>query len=103
MTFSYADQRRLERYTEAIAAYYCSFCGSCEGSCPRGVEISAVNRSLMYAEGGYRDLTLARATYAELPLPATAAACVDCLSCSARCKNGIDIPAKMERARAVLA
>ena len=102
MPFSYADQRRLERYAEAIAPFYCNFCGSCEGGCPRGVEISTVNRALMYADGGYRDLGLARATYAELPHGATAAACVDCQGCAARCKNGIDISAKMERARAVL-
>jgi len=102
MSFSYADQRRLERYTEAIASVYCHFCGSCEGGCPRGVEISTVNRALMYAEGGYRDLALARATYAELPPAASAGSCLDCRSCTARCVNGLDISAKMERARAVL-
>jgi uncharacterized protein len=102
MSFSYADRRRLERYTEAIASFYCHFCGSCEGGCPRGVEISTVNRALMYAEGGYRDLALARATYAELPHAARASSCLDCGSCSARCVNGLNISAKMERARAVL-
>jgi predicted aldo/keto reductase-like oxidoreductase len=103
MSFSYADLRRLDRYAEAIAPFYCSFCGSCEAGCPRGVEISTVNRSLMYAEGGYRDVSLARATYAELPPQATAAACSDCDGCSARCVNGLDISAKMERARLLLA
>jgi predicted aldo/keto reductase-like oxidoreductase len=57
----------------------------------------------MYAEGGYRDITLARATYTELPQQATAAACVDCEGCVARCVNGLDIAAKMDRARTVLA
>ena len=103
MPFTYADRRRLDRYAEAIAPFYCTFCGACEAGCPRGVEISTVNRALMYAEGGYRDLHLARATYAELPRQASAAACVDCEGCSARCVNGLDIAAKMERARAVLA
>jgi predicted aldo/keto reductase-like oxidoreductase len=73
------------------------------GGLPRGVEISTVNRALMYAEGGYRDLSLARDTYAELPQQATAAACADCEECSACCVNGLDIAAKMERARTVLA
>ncbi|KAA0893563.1 aldo/keto reductase [Oryzomonas rubra] len=103
MSFTYADVRRLDRYAEAIAPFYCGFCGSCEAGCPRGVEISTVNRALMYAEGGYRNLSLARATYAELPRQATAAACIDCEGCSARCVNGLDIAAKMERARTVLA
>jgi predicted aldo/keto reductase-like oxidoreductase len=102
MPFTYADRRRLELYAESIAPYYCSFCGSCEGGCPRGVEISTVSRALMYAEGGYRDLSLARATYAELPRQATAAACIDCTGCTARCVSGLDIAAKMERARDVL-
>ena len=103
MSFSYADQRRLDRYARAIAPFYCNFCGSCEAGCPQSVEISTVNRALMYAEGGYRDLALARATYAELPQRATAAACVDCEGCSARCVNGLDIAAKMDRARTLLA
>ena len=103
MPFTYADERRLDRYAEAIAPFYCTFCGSCEAGCPRGVEISTVNRALMYAEGGYRDLSLARATYAELPHQATAAACGDCAGCAARCVNGLNIHAKMDRARRVLA
>jgi uncharacterized protein len=103
MRFSYADQRRLERYADAVAQDYCNFCGACEGGCPRGVEISTVNRALMYAEGGYRDPGLARATYGELPHGASAAACLDCQGCAARCRNGIDIAAKMERARSLLA
>ena len=103
MSYNYADVRRLDRYAEAIAPFYCSFCGSCEAGCPRGVDISTVNRALMYAEGGYHDLSLARETYAELPLQATAAACIDCGGCTARCVNGLNISAKMGHARAVLA
>jgi predicted aldo/keto reductase-like oxidoreductase len=103
MSFKYADLRRLDRYAEAIAPFYCSFCGSCESECPRGVEISTINRALMYAEGGYRDIFLAKATYAEIPEQATAATCVDCERCAARCVNRLDIAAKMERARTVLA
>ena len=102
MPFTYADLRRLDHYDEAIAGFYCSFCGSCEAGCPRGVEISTVNRALMYAEGGYRNLVLARDTYAELPRTVSAAACLDCEGCGARCVNGLDIVGKMARARSVL-
>ncbi|MBJ6723448.1 aldo/keto reductase [Geomesophilobacter sediminis] len=102
MSFKYADRRILERYAEAVEPFYCSFCGSCEKGCPRGVEIGTVNRALMYAEGGYRDHALARATYAELSPSANAASCVDCASCTARCVNGLDIPVKMDRARQLL-
>jgi len=103
MTLKYSDLRRLEQYAEVIAPYYCSFCGSCEAGCPRGVEISTVNRALMYAEGGYGDISLARTTYAELPPMATAAICGECDGCTARCRNGLDIAAKMNHARALLA
>ena len=103
MPLTYVDLRRLDRYFEAVAPFYCRFCGSCEAGCPKAVKISTVNRALMYAEGGYRDLALARATYDELPAAATPAHCVDCSACSARCLHGLDISAKMERARALLA
>ena len=102
MRFSYADLRRLDRYAVAIAPFYCSFCGSCENGCPLGVEISTINRSLMYAEGGYRDLSLAKATYAEVPSQASASVCIACDACTARCVRGLDIAAKMERARGLL-
>jgi predicted aldo/keto reductase-like oxidoreductase len=66
------------------------------------VEISTVNRSLMYAEG-YRSRKLALSTYRGIPLPASASACLDCSNCTARCAHGLDIPAKMKRARKMLA
>jgi predicted aldo/keto reductase-like oxidoreductase len=101
MGFTTADARILERYAAAVAPYYCHLCGACEGSCPAGVEISTVNRALMY-EDGYRNGELARATYRELPRSVSAAACTDCAECSARCANGLDIGAKMTRARTLL-
>lgn len=92
------DRRLLQSYAAAVRPYYCALCGACEGSCPRGVEISGVNRSLMYAEG-YRSHQLALATYREIPAGAGAAACLGCAECVARCDRGLDISAKMERAR----
>jgi len=102
MPFKYADERILERYNAAIQPYYCHFCGKCEAGCPMGVEISTINRSLMYAEA-YKSPELARSTYREIPLSASAGACLDCPGCVARCVNGLDIGAKMVRARKVLA
>ena len=54
MNFKAADARILQRYHAAVAGFYCDLCGTCEGTCSRGVDISTVNRSLMYAEG-YRE------------------------------------------------
>jgi uncharacterized protein len=102
MPLETADDRLLKRYHAAVKPFYCHLCGKCEGTCPMGVEISTVNRALMYAEGyGNRDLALS--TYREVPESASARVCLDCPECVARCVNGLNIWAKMARARKLLA
>ena len=109
MPFGYADGRILERYAAAIDDRYCHLCGRCEETCPMGVDISTINRSLMYAEGAYRNSELAMTTYREIPLAAAASACLACSgkdksgACVAKCVNGLDIYGKMERARKLFA
>jgi predicted aldo/keto reductase-like oxidoreductase len=103
MPFQYADERILRKYHTVIAGFYCDLCGTCEGTCPRGVAISTVNRALMYAEGAYKDRRLAVSTYRELPPSASADACLGCPACVATCAKGLNIEAKMERARHLLA
>lgn len=102
MRLTLADSLILRCYGAATASRYCHLCGFCEESCPRGVAISVVNRSLMYAEA-YRSEELARATYDGIPAHSSASACLDCGRCVARCVNGLDIAAKMARARRLLA
>jgi predicted aldo/keto reductase-like oxidoreductase len=102
MPLKRADVRILQRYHAAVQPYYCDLCGTCEGACPKGVDISTINRSLMYAEG-YRNYELALSTYREIPQQANAAACLDCPVCVASCVRGLNIAARMERARSVLA
>ena len=99
MKVSRADERVLERYSEAIDPYYCRLCGECEGTCPNGVRISIINRSLMYAEG-YGEYGLAKATYKEVQ---AASLCASCPECVARCVNGLDIAEKVSRARGMFA
>jgi predicted aldo/keto reductase-like oxidoreductase len=96
------DEQILKRYGQAISPYYCQLCGRCEGYCSRGVAISDINRCLMYAEA-YGSLDLAMDTYREIPARASLKACQDCSECTASCVNGINIPAKLERARRILA
>lgn len=96
------DEQILERYAEAVKPTYCGLCGKCEPGCPLGVQVSTVNRSLMYAEG-YGDMTLARETYHAIPGAGSAAACGDCGECTARCVRGLDIAAKMRRAKDLFA
>ena len=101
MKLSRADVEILERYEQAIAPYYCHRCGACQETCPARVEIPDINRSLMYAEG-YRDVALARSTYAEIPAQASLEACGECSKCVARCAYGLDIEERMGRAKALL-
>jgi uncharacterized protein len=95
MKFTAADARVLERYSKAVDGVYCHLCANCEPTCPEKVEISTVNRSLMYLEA-YGSKELARSTYEEIKQ--SAAACQGCGACTAKCVNGIDIRAKMEKA-----
>jgi hypothetical protein len=99
MPFTAADVHTLERYSAAIKPYYCTLCGQCEDTCPQGVEISTINRSLMYAEG-YKNKELAQSTYQDA---VAASACSDCTDCVAQCAHGLNIAAKMAQARRMLA
>ncbi len=96
------DEQILERYAEAVKPTYCGLCGKCEPGCPLGVQVSTVNRSLMYAEG-YGDMALARETYHDIPRGGSALACGDCGDCTARCVRGLDIAAKMRQAKNLFA
>jgi predicted aldo/keto reductase-like oxidoreductase len=99
MKLNAADERILRRYSQAIDPYYCRLCGKCEKTCPKGVEISVVNRALMYADG-YREHALAQATFQEA---SAASSCLACEKCVARCANGLKIAEKMRRARSFFA
>jgi NAD-dependent dihydropyrimidine dehydrogenase PreA subunit len=99
MKLTAADERVLRRYSQAIDPYYCRLCGECEKTCPNGVEISVVNRALMYAEG-YEEHALAKATFHEA---SAASRCLACGECVARCVNGLRIAEKMRRARSLFA
>jgi len=94
-----SEEQILQRYGQAIEPYYCRLCGECEGTCPKGVQISVVNRALMYAEG-YGERGLARKTFKEAR---NAGLCSDCAGCVARCVNGLNIAAKMGEAGKMLA
>lgn len=102
MKLTAADLHRLERYSKAVDGIYCRLCARCEATCPNHVSISVVNRSLMYAEG-YKNIELARATYRELDPGRSAQVCGSCSGCVARCAHGLDISAKMDAARELLA
>ncbi|MGD0228920.1 MAG: aldo/keto reductase [Syntrophorhabdales bacterium] len=99
MKLTRGDERIVERYAKSIDSYYCRLCARCEPTCPKGVEISTVNRALMYAEG-YREYALAKATFGEA---AGSGRCASCPECVAQCVNSVNIAEKMHRARSLFA
>jgi hypothetical protein len=102
MKFGRLDEFILKHYGAAVQSYYCHLCGKCEASCPYGVEISTINRSLMYEEA-YKSHSLALATYRQVSPSSSASVCLGCPECKAQCVNGLDIVLKMQRARKLLA
>jgi len=100
LTFS--DRITLRRYALEIGDRHCSLCGKCAGSCPRGVDVPTVLRSLTYRDG-YRDEELARASYAALPAARNAAPCADCPSCLVACRLRLPVGRLARTAHALLA
>jgi len=74
---------------------YCQSCRSCVPTCSRNVSVPDLIRAYMYKEG-YRNPLQARATIAELPAGKGLDACTSCSSCTAVCRNGIDIPGRIQ-------
>jgi len=97
-TFDDSDRHLLSAQRTVASARFCRMCGSCRDACPRGVPVCDLVRCAMYAEG-YRDVSRARAELAMLHDPG----CGDCAHCVVRCPNGVAVPERVNRARALVA
>ncbi len=95
--YSPADERLLTAYTDAVRPVLCRMCGACDGRCPKGVHVSDVVRSVMYAEG-YGRFQMGAETFAGT---GCAARCVNCGTCTVNCPNGIAVPERIRRARSL--
>jgi predicted aldo/keto reductase-like oxidoreductase len=73
-----------------LALDFCKQCGTCLGTCPRGVDIPTLMRAHMYA-ANYANFDQARAAYDEVPQTANLKNCGDCPHCSARCVGNVRI------------
>jgi predicted aldo/keto reductase-like oxidoreductase len=80
------------RYGQSLKGIlYCQNCRSCVSTCRESVSVPDLIRAYMYKEG-YRNPIQARYTIAELPAGMGLDTCSGCSSCTAVCRNGIDIP-----------
>jgi len=77
-------------------------CGSCQGSCPKGLPVSDMVRYLSYAEG-YGQFALGREHFLELPREIQQVRCGDCSSCSVQCPNGVRVQDRLTRAQELFA
>jgi aryl-alcohol dehydrogenase-like predicted oxidoreductase len=98
----WGGRKALTRYARAIGDRHCGLCGECAGSCPQGVDVPSVLRSLTYLEG-YRQADLARQSYRELGPDRFARSCLSCGSCAVACRLGLDVKRLARRAHGLLA
>lgn len=88
-SFGARDALALELYAAAIETRHCRVCGGCTGQCPRGADVPAIVRALMYREG-YGELELADETLAAAAFP-----CASCGQCTVRCRFGVRVPERI--------
>jgi uncharacterized protein len=91
-SFGARDALALEFYAAAIEARHCRVCGGCAGQCPRGADVPAIVRALMYHEG-YGQPGLARETLAAAAFP-----CASCEACTVACRSGVRVPERVAAA-----
>jgi uncharacterized protein len=100
--FSPEDEKLLTAKLAFLAPRYCRMCGTCSGTCEKGVRVSDMLRFLAYAEG-YRDFGLARQSYLDLPEHQRQIHCGDCGSCTVNCPNGVQVRDRLLKAERLFA
>ena len=98
---SYEDHNILYRYAECIKGSHCfglAGCTGCKGQCPKGVNVSDLNRCLGYAYG-YGDRRLAEENYNNLNRSNRIDICNDCDECLVKCVHGLNLTENVQRAR----
>ena len=97
-----ADEQKLVARLELIRPDYCSMCGRCEGTCPKGLPVADVLRYLTYAEG-YGQFALGREHFLALPAAQRDVRCRDCAQCAVRCPQGVEVARRLGRAQSLFA
>ena len=100
---AYTDDERmfLAEKTFSASAEFCQQCGQCREDCPKSVDIPALMRAHMYAVQ-YRNTSLARRTLAALGGSEGLDACTACDSCTARCRNAVQIVRKISQLKTLV-
>jgi hypothetical protein len=96
------DEQKLVARLERIRPDYCSMCGQCEGTCPKGLPVADVLRYLTYAEG-YGQFALGREHFLALSAAQRDVRCGDCAECAVRCPQGVQVARRLSRAQSLFA
>jgi len=95
LALSEKEKRELQTTSKLRGSLFCQNCRSCIPTCPNGVEIPSLMRAYMYAEG-YGNFVQAKITMEKLDKNQGLNVCEDCSSCTASCRNGIDIASRLK-------
>ena len=96
--FSFGDDKALQARLEEIRPYYCNMCGSCDGTCAKGLPVADVLRFVMYAEN-YGEFALGRENFRLLPAEHAAVRCGDCPECTVKCPRGVRVSQRVSLAQ----
>ncbi len=97
-SFSTSDEKVLAAHLRRITPDYCRMCGTCSGTCDKGLPVADILRYLMYAEN-YGEFGLGLSNYRELPTEMASVRCGECTSCSVHCPNGVQVVRRLSRAQ----
>jgi len=89
-----------DRGIKLALAAVCQQCGACLGTCPHGVDIPELIRVHMYAVS-YNNYHISRQTLDSLAKDKGLARCRNCSSCSAECRNQVDIPDRISELKLI--
>jgi len=94
-----AEAERVTELAEVAALGRCVMCGECTGSCPGGLAVNDLVRSVDYYVDTMHDYDLGKETYDEIGAQANASHCLDCGECEKVCPNQVPIRHFVRRAR----
>lgn len=84
------EKKFLAEKNLVASIQFCQQCGTCSGTCPKGVDLPTLMRTHMYA-ARYGNFLHARATLDSIDTSAHLSNCGDCAECDARCAHHVDI------------
>ena len=100
--YTEVEEKLLAQRLEQIGPLYCRMCGTCKGTCAKGLPVADLLRYLTYAEG-YGQFSLGREHFLALPAEVTSVRCQDCASCTVTCPFGVKVAGRLARAQELFA